>query len=214
MNRDIQDLREDYRLGSLIESQVPESPFELFKEWFDDAQAAQVPEPNAMTIATVNRDGKPSARIVLLKGYHDKGFIFYTNYDSRKGQDIAANPFVSVVFLWKEIERQVRIEGSVIKLSEEKSTKYYHSRPKDSQIGAWASPQSSIIKDRSVLEDKYILISEQYRSIDQLPKPPNWGGYVIQPKMIEFWQGRSSRLHDRLRYSSVEDNWQMDRLAP
>ena len=214
MNRDIQDLREDYRFGNLIEDQVPNSPIELFTQWFDDAKSAQIPEPNAMTIATVNQEGKPSARIVLLKGYNEEGFIFYTNYDSRKGQDIAINPFVSIVFLWKEIERQVRIEGKVIKLSEELSTEYYHSRPKASQIGAWVSPQSSVIQNRSILEDKYEDISKQYKNVDHLPKPPNWGGNIILPSMIEFWQGRSSRLHDRLRYIGVDNNWQIDRLAP
>jgi len=214
MNRDIQNLREDYRRGSLIEGQVPDNPIELFTQWFDDAQAADILEPNAMTIATVNQEGRPSARIVLLKGYNQEGFVFYTNFDSRKGQDIAANPFVSVVFLWKKMERQIRIEGEVVKLSDEESTDYFHSRPKGSQIGAWASPQSSIIKDRSILEERYSKVSEQYKAVDQLPKPPNWGGYIIKPSIIEFWQGRSSRLHDRLRYSHIADNWQIARLAP
>ena len=214
MNRNIQDIREDYRFGSLIEDQVPNNPIELFKQWFEDAQSANISEPNAMTIATVNQDGKPSARIVLLKGYSEEGFIFYTNYDSRKGQNIAANPFVSIVFLWKEIERQVRIEGKIIKLSEERSTAYYRSRPKGSQIGAWVSPQSKVIKDRFELEEKYEKFAHKYQEVDHLPKPPNWGGYIIQPTMIEFWQGRSSRLHDRLRYNSLKNNWQIDRLAP
>lgn len=214
MNRNIQDIREDYRFGSLIEDQVPNNPIELFKQWFEDAQSANISEPNAMTIATVNQDGKPSARIVLLKGYSEEGFIFYTNYDSRKGQNIAANPFVSIVFLWKEIERQVRIEGKIIKISEERSTAYYRSRPKGSQIGAWVSPQSRVIKDRFELEEKYEKFAHKYQEVDHLPKPPNWGGYIIQPTMIEFWQGRSSRLHDRLRYNSLENNWQIDRLAP
>jgi pyridoxamine 5'-phosphate oxidase len=214
VNRNIQDIREDYRFGSLIEDQVPNNPIELFKQWFEDAQSANISEPNAMTIATVNQDGKPSARIVLLKGYSEEGFIFYTNYDSRKGQNIAANPFVSIVFLWKEIERQVRIEGKIIKLSEERSTAYYRSRPKGSQIGAWVSPQSKVIKDRFELEEKYEKFAHKYQEVDHLPKPPNWGGYIIQPTMIEFWQGRSSRLHDRLRYNSLKNNWQIDRLAP
>jgi len=214
VNRDIKDLRQDYRLSTLTEDNVPQNPIALFSDWFEAAQTANILEPNAMTLATVGVDGKPSSRIVLLKGYDDDGFKFYTNYDSRKGQEISANPYVSLVFLWKEIERQVRIEGSVIKLSEEQSTAYYHSRPRGSQLGAWVSPQSDIIDDRSFLENNYDMLSKKYEGLDQLPKPPNWGGYLIIPQMIEFWQGRSSRLHDRLRYETNEGVWSIKRLAP
>lgn len=214
MNRDIQDLREDYRYGHLMEDQVPKEPILLFQQWFDDAQAAKIPEPNAMTLATVNHEGQPSARIVLLKGFSEAGFVFYTNYESQKGKEIASNPVVSLVFLWKEIERQVRVEGSAIQLSEEASTAYYHSRPKGSQIGAWASAQSEVISSRAILEEEQERLAAQYKDVNQLPKPPHWGGYIIQPRMIEFWQGRSSRLHDRLRYVLAADKWKLDRLAP
>ena len=214
MNRDIQHLREDYKYGHLMEDQVPSNPIELFHKWFNDAQLANLPEPNAMTIATVNKEGKPSARIVLLKEFSKDGFTFYSNYDSRKGQDLISNPFIAVVFLWIEIERQVRIEGTVSKLPESKSTQYFHTRPKGSQIGAWASPQSQVITDRSILEDEHKRLTGQYKDAETLPKPPNWGGYIIEPTMIEFWQGRSSRLHDRLRYDLRDERWQIERLAP
>lgn len=214
MSRDIQDLREDYKFGHLLEDALPRDPMQLFHQWFGEAQESNILEPNAMTLATVDANGRPSARIVLLKEIRSEGFVFYTNYNSRKGIDISGNAFVSSVFLWKEIERQVRIEGKAIKLSEEASTSYYHSRPKGSQIGAWVSPQSQSISDRSVLEDEYEKLSNQYQNADQLPKPPNWGGYVIIPEMIEYWQGRTSRLHDRIRYKAVENGWAIDRLAP
>jgi len=167
-----------------------------------------------MSLATVDSDGKPSNRIVLLKGAPMEGFIFYTNYDSRKGKEIDSNPYVSIVFLWKEIERQVRIEGKAVKISESDSTAYYHSRPKGSQIGAWASPQSQTITDRTILESAYEKLSSKYMNADELPKPPNWGGYIIVPEMIEFWQGRTSRLHDRIRYCRADHSWSIDRLAP
>lgn len=210
----ISDLREDYQQGELIEANIPEDPILLFKDWFEAAQKSDIPEPNAMTLATASKEGVPSARIVLLKGIEESGFIFYTNYESRKGQEIASNPLGALVFLWKEMERQVRIEGTILKLDESQSTKYFQSRPKGSQIGAWASPQSQIIQDRSILVDQYNSLDIQYANQQQLPKPPNWGGYTINPKMIEFWQGRSSRLHDRLRYTKHSSGWSIDRLAP
>lgn len=214
MNRDLKDLREDYKYGQLLEHEVPSDPMTLFRQWFEEAQSAKISEPNAMTLATVDPDGKPSARIVLLKGNPKEGFIFFTNYDSRKGKAIETNPDVSVVFLWKEIERQVRIEGKAVKLSEDQSTAYYHSRPKGSQLGAWVSSQSETISDREVLESSYTKLSDKFKDDNHLPKPPNWGGYIILPAMIEFWQGRTSRLHDRIRYRNSEGAWIIDRLAP
>ncbi|MFK7807613.1 MAG: pyridoxamine 5'-phosphate oxidase [Saprospiraceae bacterium] len=218
MNRDknyIADLREDYRLKSLGISEVASDPMTQFKEWFDEALNSDLKEPNVMTLATSTPDGMPSARIVLLKGYSENGFIFYTNYDSHKGKALAANPKAALVFCWLELERQIRIEGTVRKISEEDSTNYFQSRPKGSQIGAWASPQSQTIEDRSVLENNAEELKKKYASEEVLPKPPHWGGYSVEPTMIEFWQGRSSRLHDRIRYIKNENGeWGTARLAP
>jgi pyridoxamine 5'-phosphate oxidase len=209
------DLRENYDRDKLLESQAAADPLQQFTFWFREAEEAEIPEPNAMILATSTGDGRPSARVVLLKGVEEEGFVFYTNYDSRKGQEMADNPHVALVFNWLELHRQVRIEGLIEKVSPETSTDYFQSRPKGSQIGAWASPQSQIITGREVLKDKVKVLENQYKDTDKLPRPPHWGGYRVMPYLIEFWQGRTSRLHDRLRYTlEAEGRWTLDRLAP
>ena len=209
----LQNLRQDYRVASLSENDVAANPFLQFKKWFSDAVEAQLYEPNVMTFATADSDGKPSARIVLLKGFDENGFVFYTNYESRKANDLVENPQAAAVFFWAELERQVRIEGIVSKIDKETSEAYFHSRPIGSQIGAIASPQSSVITDRTLLEEKVSMLTAEYEG-KVIPKPDNWGGYLIEPKRIEFWQGRSSRLHDRITYDFIEGFWKISRLAP
>ncbi|MEJ7557873.1 MAG: pyridoxamine 5'-phosphate oxidase [Pedobacter sp.] len=212
-NANLQNLRQDYRIASLSESDVAADPILQFKMWFSDAVKAQLYEPNVMTFATADSDGKPSARIVLLKGFDDQGFVFYTNYQSKKANDLVENPQAALVFFWAELERQVRIEGIVSKVDKEVSEAYFRSRPIGSQIGAIASPQSAVISDRAVLEDKVSALMADYEG-KEIPKPDNWGGYLVEPKHIEFWQGRSSRLHDRICYDFTEGSWKISRLAP
>ncbi|MFD2871356.1 pyridoxamine 5'-phosphate oxidase [Mucilaginibacter ximonensis] len=215
MNQEeLQNLRQDYSAATLSEKDVAASPIKQFNKWFNEALEAKVPEPNAMTLATATPDGRPSARIVLLKGFDDEGFAFYTNYLSRKGKELAKNPNAAVVFHWIELERQVRIEGTIEKLSKEQSDQYFHSRPKMSQIGALASPQSQEIADRNALESKMNELEAEYAD-KEVPKPSYWGGYVLKPRLIEFWQGRRSRLHDRIVYKKVDNkSWKKVRLAP
>jgi pyridoxamine 5'-phosphate oxidase len=210
---ELADLRRDYRQASLDEADVNTNPMTQFATWMAQARAAGVPEPNAMNLATV-RDGKPSARTVLLKGL-DTGFCFYTNFNSRKGLDIALNSYVALTFLWHELERQVRIEGIVEKVEDTIADAYYASRPISSQIGAWASPQSQVIASRKVLEDSELAVAQKYYGM-QPPRPPHWGGYRVIPNLVEFWQGRPSRLHDRLCYRKDSNLmiWNIDRLAP
>jgi len=210
----VENLREDYRAKTLEIEKVAKSPLQQFDIWFKEALDSSIKEPNAMTLATIGLDAKPSARIVLLKGFDEQGFIFYTNYDSQKGKELVHNPNVALVFLWKELERQIRIEGIAQKLSIEHSTTYFKSRPKGSQIGAWASPQSKPLATRQELEHNYAQIEKQYEHQSSLPKPPHWGGYQIVPNRIEFWQGRSSRLHDRINYIRQGEDWLLERLAP
>ena len=213
MNLAIADLRKDYTLEELSESEVDSSPFVQFQHWFDQAVEAQLPEPNAMTIATATKDGIPSARIVLLKGFDDRGFVFYTNYNSHKAQELIDNPHAALVFLWTELERQIRIVGSVEKISAEESDTYFYSRPIGSRLGAWASEQSQVIVNRSVLEQRLEDLKAQYEN-QNIPRPSHWGGFRVKPVGIEFWQGRSSRLHDRLRYQLQNGEWMLDRLSP
>lgn len=209
----IQNLRQDYRAAQLSEDDVESNPILQFKKWFSDAINAQLYEPNVMTLATADSDGKPSARIVLLKDFDENGFVFYTNYESKKGQDLIGNPQAALVFFWAELERQVRIEGLVTRVDAKTSSEYFHSRPIGSQIGAMASPQSQIINDRSTLENKVKELTVKYEG-KEIPRPLHWGGYLIEPTFIEFWQGRSSRLHDRIAYDLVDGSWIINRLAP
>jgi pyridoxamine 5'-phosphate oxidase len=213
MPSSIADLRQDYRQQALLESQADPDPMRQFHQWFDQALAADLLEPNAMTLATVDASGQPSARIVLLKAIEPHGFTFFTNYIGRKGQELAANPKAALVFWWGELERQVRIEGNVAPIAAEESDAYFHSRPIGSQLGAWASEQSRVVDSRDVLETRLAELKTQYEG-QVIPRPTHWGGYRLTPHAIEFWQGRSNRLHDRLLYTLVSDTWQRVRLAP
>ena len=214
MNHSIADIRKDYKLRSLNESDVAVNPFDQFTRWWDDAVSSEIDEINAMTLATATTDGLPSARIVLLKGYDNDGFIFFTNYQSQKGQALEINPHAALVFFWKELERQVRIEGIIEKVSGKESDDYFNSRPVGSRIGAWASPQSEVIPDREVIENNFATLEKKFGN-ENIPRPGHWGGYKLRPTMLEFWQGRSSRLHDRIRYTLQKDhNWLIERLAP
>jgi pyridoxamine 5'-phosphate oxidase len=205
-------LRKSYERAELDESASHADPLQQFDQWLNEAIRAQVPEPNAMTLATVGSDLRPSTRIVLVKGYDARGLVFYTNYESRKGQELAGNPYAALQFHWVELERVVRIEGVVEKASAEESDAYFHSRPLDSRIGAWASPQSQVIPGRGVLVANAAKIGAQY--LLQPPRPPHWGGYRLVPTEWQFWQGRKSRLHDRLRYRQDGAAWVRERLAP
>ncbi len=208
------ELRVDYSLSGLLEKDLAKDPFRQFERWFQEAQAAKVVEPNAMTLATVSRQGRPSARTVLLKAMDGRGFVFFTNYDSRKGQELSANPHATLLFAWLALERQVIVEGTVATVSREESEAYFHSRPRASQLGAWVSQQSAIIPGREVLEEGYKALEKKYAG-ETVPLPPRWGGYRVNPERVEFWQGRRSRLHDRLAYRrNAQGDWVIERLAP
>lgn len=215
---DISALRENYISPELLENRVELDPFDQFQKWFEDAMAAGLREPNAMALSTAGKDGKPSSRMVLLKGFDKSGFVWYTNYESRKACDISANPHAALLFYWNELNRQVRVEGCVVKVNEEESDQYFHSRPRGSQIGAMVSKQSTIIPGRHVLDEEYQELQAKISDGSLIPKPKHWGGYRLVPKLFEFWQGQQSRLHDRLLYSptSVDGTqvWKIDRLAP
>ena len=210
----IENLRKEYSSATLSEKDVSGDPIRQFGKWFGEAIDSGITEPNAMTLATAGIDRKPSARIVLLKGYEDRGFIFYSNYLSAKGKELAKNPVAALVFFWPELARQVRIEGTVEKLNKEESERYFHSRPKASQIGAIVSPQSQVIDGREALEKNWKELEEQYEN-KIVPKPAHWGGYIVKPQIIEFWQGRAGRLHDRIVYKKAnKKSWKIVRLAP
>lgn len=209
---DLTAMRQDYLNASLSETDVDANPLVQFARWFDNAQTAQVPEPNTMTLATVNEQGQPSARIVLIKEARTDGFVWFTNYDSRKGHDLENNPKAALLFFWQALERQVRVEGVVERISEADSDAYYHSRPVNSRLGAWSSPQSEVIESRSILEARLADFKAQFG--DEPPRPPNWGGYILKPTYFEFWQGRASRLHDRIAYCLENGAWRVVRLAP
>lgn len=214
MSKSLADIRLEYARHSLSKKDVDKNPITQFKLWLTEAIDAKVIEPTAMNLATCNDQGIPSSRIMLLKEVNDEGFIFFTNYQSSKGRQLAAHPVCALNFFWPELERQVRIQGSVEKISKEESTKYFQSRPKTSQIGAWTSPQSTVIEGRKILEERQMQLTEKYKDLEVLPKPEQWGGYIVKPFLVEFWQGRPSRLHDRVEYLYKDNSWTISRLAP
>ncbi len=214
MSNAIADLRQEYAMGALNEAEVHSDPLQQFQRWFGEAIAAQLPEPNAMTLATADRTGRPYARVVLLKECDADGFIFFTNYRSDKGRQLAENPHAALVFLWLELQRQIRIEGTVSPIASAESEAYFRSRPRESRLGALASRQSQIVASRQILDQRFQQLEAQYPD-DTIPMPNHWGGYRVQPEMLEFWQGRHGRMHDRLRYRRLaEGHWLLERLEP
>lgn len=214
MSNAIADLRQEYAMGALNEAEVHSDPLQQFQRWFGEAIAAQLPEPNAMTLATADRTGRPYARVVLLKECDADGFIFFTNYRSDKGRQLAENPHAALVFLWLELQRQIRIEGTVSPIASAESEAYFRSRPRESRLGALASRQSQIVASRQILDQRFQQLEAQYPD-DTIPMPHHWGGYRVQPEMLEFWQGRHGRMHDRLRYRRLaEGHWLLERLEP
>lgn len=213
MDHKIANIRYDYQLKGLLETDLDPDPLKQFRLWFEDVREAGITEANAMLLSTVS-EGRPTGRIVLLKDLDERGFSFFTNYDSKKGREMGANPQVALTFFWKELERQVRIEGKIEKTSETESSEYFAVRPRGSQIGAWASDQSDVIPDREFLEEKTRALEARFEG-KQVPRPPHWGGYRVVPDYVEFWQGRPSRLHDRLAYTKQPDgSWKIERLSP
>jgi pyridoxamine 5'-phosphate oxidase len=212
LTTDLAALRTEYRKARLDTGDLPADPIAAFRQWFGDAERAKVPEPSAMTLATVAPDGTPSARTVLLKGLGSDGFTFYTDFRSRKGIDLDAHPRACLLFFWQELERQVRVTGDVTQVSEAEAVKYFTSRPVGSRLGAWASHQSSVIPDRAALEARVAELAKKFG--DDPPLPPHWGGFRVMPEEVEFWQGRENRLHDRLRYRQDETGWVIERLSP
>lgn len=213
VNRDLSDLREDYRFSELLEKTLENDPFKQFEVWFNDAVSSSIYEPNAMTISTVSKSLKPSSRVVLLKEFTTEGFVFFTNYLSNKAKDIEDNNNVALNFFWAELQRQIRIEGNISKISKEKSEEYFKSRPRGSQLGALTSIQSSLIKNRDEIEKKYKEIESLYEG-KEIEMPEYWGGYIVVPERFEFWQGRTSRLHDRIEFKLINNNWIISRLSP
>lgn len=212
--QNLANIRKDYTKATLDISSVEQNPFKQFEKWFGEAMKAEVMEPNAMNLATVNELGKPSGRIVLLKGLENNKFLFYTNYQSKKGKELENNPACALTFFWPELERQVRIEGVAGRVNPEISDAYFQSRPRESQLGAWASPQSGMIKNRTILEQRLHQMEKKFETLKVLPRPNQWGGYQVDVFQIEFWQGRHGRLHDRIQYVSVDGLWKLYRLAP
>lgn len=215
MSQSIAELRQEYAMGALNEAEVDPDPLLQFQRWFSEAVAAQLPEPNAMTLATADRTGRPYARVMLLKGCDADGFVFFTNYRSDKGRQLAESPHVALVFLWLELERQIRIEGVVSPIPGAESEAYFRSRPRESRLGALASRQSQVVASRQILDERFQQLEAQYPD-DNIPMPHHWGGYRVRPDLLEFWQGRHGRMHDRLRYrrSAVEGGWRLERLEP
>ncbi len=214
MDRKVADLRNEYSRAGLAEADVDQDPIAQFRAWFEEALAANLHEPNAMTLATATPDGHPSARVVLLKGFDERGFVFYTNYEGRKGQEMEQNPHAALVFYWGELQRQVRIEGRVSRVPERESDSYYASRPRGSRLGAWASEQSRPVEDRSLLERRLRELETEYEG-RPVPRPAFWGGCRVEPEAVEFWQGRENRLHDRIVYRRAGDGgWEIERLQP
>jgi pyridoxamine 5'-phosphate oxidase len=213
MNKSLAAFRENYKLGSLRRRDLLEDPFAQFELWFSQAAEAGVPEPNAMTLSTVSPEGRPSSRVVLLKEMTKEGFVFYTNQQSRKGHEISANPYASLLFFWSILEQQVRIEGDVAMVDEEEADTYFRSRPSGSRLGAWVSEQSTVIPSRAWLDERLERFSKDFDQME-IPRPPHWGGYLIKPTLFEFWQGRENRLHDRFIYLPHGDGWKIERLSP
>ncbi len=212
--KNIADIRKEYQKQTLLEKDVEGNPILQFDKWWTDALKSEIEEANAMTLATATAAGKPSARIVLLKEYSEKGFVFFSNYESRKGNELSENPKACLVFFWKELERQIRISGSVERIDSSASDAYFSSRPKDSQFGAWASPQSRVIAARESIEEQSMKYQQQFGN-ENIPRPDWWGGYIVKPETIEFWQGRPGRLHDRIQYTlQATGDWKIERLAP
>ena len=215
---DLAALRREYGDRGLDVPDLAPDPVSMFRQWLDATVAAGLHEPNAMVVATVSPEGRPSSRMVLLKGVDERGFVFFTNYESRKAADIAANPHVSLLFPWHDLQRQVRVEGAASKVSAEESEAYFAGRPRESQLGAWASPQSRVVASRSALDERYGGVLAQFAGLDEVPVPPHWGGFRVAPYAVEFWQGRKDRMHDRMVYRRAEDDphapWVVERLAP
>jgi pyridoxamine 5'-phosphate oxidase len=205
-------IRTDFGKDALDENDVHKNPIQQFEAWFKQALEAQVYDPHVMMVTTVGKDLRPSTRVMLLRNFEEQGFFFYTNYNSHKGKQAVENPYACLTFFWPELERQVRVEGVLEKQSDEESDIYFASRPRASKIGAWVSPQSKVITSRKELDDKYEKLEKQYS--EEVPRPPHWGGFILHPSRIEFWQGRPSRLHDRISYSKAENGWKIERLAP
>ncbi len=212
-NKDIANIRKEYSLKQLNETDINSNPFVQFDIWLKEAIESRIPEPNAMVLATSSFEGKPSARVLLLKMFDERGFSFFTNYDSRKSRNILQNPFGALVFFWPDLERQIRIEGKISKVSDKESDLYFKTRPEGSKIGAWASPQSQVIPSRKYLENLNADFKEEF-SRKPIKRPPNWGGYILVPSLFEFWQGRPDRLHDRIQYTLSNTHWKIERLAP
>jgi pyridoxamine 5'-phosphate oxidase len=217
--RELSRLRQEYAAGGLSEGDLEKDPVAMFRRWLHEAVTAGLHEPNAMVVATVSADGRPSSRMVLLKRLDERGFVFFTNYDSRKGTELAANPVAALLFPWHDLERQVRIEGPVTPLAPEENAAYFATRPRASQLGAWASPQSQVVASRTELDQRYDAVANRFPELQDVPVPPHWGGYLVVPDLVEFWQGRRGRMHDRLRYrrTSATDGagtWSVERLAP
>lgn len=213
IRKQVADIRVDYTQGELDETHVSPDPILQFEQWFQEALNSEVMEPNAMSLGTV-LNGRPSVRIVLLKGFDERGFVFYTNYESRKAKEITGEPHAALTFFWPELQRQIRIEGRIEKVSAKESDDYYASRDRLSRLGAWASPQSSPISDRSELESLVNQVNRRFEGQEEIPRPDHWGGYRVEPDSLEFWQGRASRLHDRIVYRKQAGSWEIERIAP